>query len=93
MFVTGSKDSTMKLWDARLMKMKFDLPGHSDEVFTVDWAPNGDCVASGSFDHSLKMFVTCPPLNDLDHNSDGEDKLDSNSNPTIGGWWDPSGNR
>jgi hypothetical protein len=32
MFVSGSKDSTLKVWTMKNKKMMFDLPGHSDEV-------------------------------------------------------------
>jgi len=55
MLVSGSKDSTMKVWDMRTKKLKFDLPGHADEVYTVDWSPDGDRVASGGKDKILKL--------------------------------------
>lgn len=32
LLVSGSKDSTLKIWDARTRKLKTDLPGHADEV-------------------------------------------------------------
>ena len=41
MFVSGGKDSTLKVWDVVTKKMMFELPGHSDEVYAVDWSPNG----------------------------------------------------
>jgi len=53
--LSGSKDSTVKLWDLRIKKVKCDLPGHADEVFTVDWSPSGDKVASGGRDRIVKM--------------------------------------
>lgn len=89
---SSSKDSTMKVWDIRTKKMKFDLPGHADEVYAVselsiqsvgeyiqvflldtrayacfsssssarhmqvDWAPNGERVASGGKDKVVKMW-------------------------------------
>ena len=33
MLISASKDSTLKIWDVRTRKMKFELPGHLDEVF------------------------------------------------------------
>lgn len=33
------------------------LPGHFDEVFAVDAAPNGAAVASGSKDRTIKMWA------------------------------------
>jgi ribosome assembly protein 4 len=32
LLVSGSKDSTLKVWDVKTQKLKFDLPGHADEV-------------------------------------------------------------
>ena len=54
--MTGSKDSTVKIWDVKKMKLMFDLPGHSDEVYAVDWSPDGDKAASGSKDHVLRFW-------------------------------------
>lgn len=31
------------------------LSGHADEVYALDWAPNGEAVASGSKDRLVKM--------------------------------------
>ena len=33
LLVSGSKDSTLKVWDVRSKKLLLDLPGHADEVF------------------------------------------------------------
>ena len=55
MLVSGSKDSTLKVFDTHTKKMKFDLPGHGDEVYSVDWAPDGQRVASGSKDKLVRM--------------------------------------
>jgi len=33
-----------------------DLPGHADEVFTVDWSPDGANVASGGKDKVIKLW-------------------------------------
>ena len=68
--ISASKDSTLKLWDLATGKVKVELPGHFDEVccliqlqmcftnlkvFTVDWSPQSDKVASGGRDKVLKM--------------------------------------
>ena len=45
-----------QVWDLRTRKLKVDLPGHADEVFTVDWAPDGSGVASGGKDRVLKLW-------------------------------------
>jgi len=56
--VSGSKDSTVKVWEIASKKLLFDLPGHADEVYSVDWSPNASCVASGAKDRLVKMFVS-----------------------------------
>jgi WD40 repeat protein len=47
LLVSSSKDTTLKVWDIRTRKLRTDLPGHEDEVFAVDWSPDGYKVASG----------------------------------------------
>ena len=45
-----------QVWDMRTFKRLFDLPGHADEVYAVYWAPDGDRVASGSKDRTIKIW-------------------------------------
>uniref|UniRef100_A0A670ZCW2 Uncharacterized protein n=1 Tax=Pseudonaja textilis TaxID=8673 RepID=A0A670ZCW2_PSETE len=35
LLVSGSSDSTLKVWDAKTQKLAVDLPGHADEVWLV----------------------------------------------------------
>ena len=56
LLASGSKDSTLKVWDARTRKLREDLPGHADEVYAVDWSPDGRHVASAGKDRNLKMW-------------------------------------
>ena len=35
LLVSGSSDSTLKVWDTKAQKLNTDLPGHADEV----WSP------------------------------------------------------
>lgn len=32
LLVSGSSDSTLKVWDVKTGKLSIDLPGHADEV-------------------------------------------------------------
>lgn len=41
---------------AKGAKAKETLPGHYDEVYALDWAPNGSSVASGSKDRTIKVW-------------------------------------
>lgn len=52
---SGSSDSTLKVWDVKKGKILLDLPGHADEVYAVDWSPDGQRVASGGKDKVLKL--------------------------------------
>jgi ribosome assembly protein 4 len=55
LLVSGSADSTLKVWDLKTKKLLLDLPGHADEVYAVDWSPDGQRVCSGGKDKVLKM--------------------------------------
>ena len=46
----------MQVWEVASKKLKLDLPGHADEVFTVDWSPDGGSVASGGKDQVLRLW-------------------------------------
>lgn len=61
---SASKDSTVKVWRARFGGSEGPAPkpvavstcsGHADEVYALDWSPNGEMVASGGRDRLVKM--------------------------------------
>lgn len=47
--------SVISVWNVQTKKLHEELPGHADEVFAVDWAPDGSRVASGGKDRVLKL--------------------------------------
>jgi WD40 repeat protein len=42
----------------RKSKIHIDLPGHQDEVYAVDWAPDGQRVGSGGKDKVFDSSVS-----------------------------------
>jgi ribosome assembly protein 4 len=57
LLLSASKDSTVKVWEMKSKKLLHDLPGHADEVYTVDWSPTGESRAlSGGKDRTVKFW-------------------------------------
>ncbi|KAG6331511.1 hypothetical protein ID866_7575 [Astraeus odoratus] len=54
MVVSASKDATVKIWDLKSYKLKVDLPGHTDEVYCVDFV--ADKIVSGGRDRTVKIW-------------------------------------
>lgn len=53
---TASFDATVKLWDVEVGKCLHSLEKHKDPVYSVAFSPNGEYVASGSFDKCLHIW-------------------------------------
>lgn len=55
-FPPNQPNPRSQVWELRTKKLAMDLPGHADEVYTVDWSPDGASVASGGKDRILKLW-------------------------------------
>jgi WD40 repeat protein len=40
----------------KLTREIIDLPGHQDEVYAVDWSPDGQKVGSGGKDKAVRIW-------------------------------------
>lgn len=45
----------MQIWNLKTYKLHTDLPGHTDEVYCVDFV--ADKIVSGGRDATVKMYV------------------------------------
>lgn len=51
-----SRDTTVKVWEVGRGVLREDLVGHRDEVFAVDWSPDGRGVGSGGKDRAVRVW-------------------------------------
>jgi WD40 repeat protein/tRNA A-37 threonylcarbamoyl transferase component Bud32 len=54
--VSGSDDSTLKVWDTATGQETMTLKGHTGLIRSVAFSPDGKSIASGSFDSTLKVW-------------------------------------
>ena len=55
-FVTGSWDTTLRLWDSATGKPLRDLAGHQAAVLSAEFSPDGKILASGDGNGSVMLF-------------------------------------
>ncbi len=70
--VSGSRDKTVRIWDAATGQELHKLQGHSDSVTSVVWSPDGTKVVFGSSDKTVRIWdaATGQELDKLQGHSD-----------------------
>ena len=54
--VSGSRDQTVRVWDASTGNNLKVLESHTDSVTSVAFSPNGKQIVSGSYDKSVRVW-------------------------------------
>ncbi|KAI0099735.1 hypothetical protein GGR51DRAFT_389819 [Nemania sp. FL0031] len=58
LLVSGSNDSTARIWDVVTGECLNILTGHDNGIYSVAFSPSGQYVASGSFDGNIRIWNT-----------------------------------
>jgi WD40 repeat protein len=75
-FATASHDQTVKLWDAKTMRLARTLTGHKSLVWCVAFSPDSKSLASGSAtEQSGEVRVWDVETGQLRHCFEGHDRL------------------
>ncbi|HEY7546311.1 MAG TPA: hypothetical protein VID27_15580, partial [Blastocatellia bacterium] len=60
-------DATAKLWDMSTRQEVFSFKGHSVQISSIAFSPDGVCLATGSWDKTWKLFCAAVSKGTLAH--------------------------
>ena len=98
LLISGSEDSSVRIWDATSGRMLLNCTGHDDTVESVAINPAGSMIASGGADDLIRLWnpVTGKPLGILrghedtvthvDFTSDGKTLVSASDDNTVRLW-------
>ena len=55
--VTGAGDNTARIWDCDTQTPMHTLNGHYNWVLCVSWSPDGEVIATGSMDNTIRLWA------------------------------------
>ena len=53
---SGDGDETIKIWNLESMALIKELKGHSNDVISIAFSPDGKTLVSGSKDETIKIW-------------------------------------
>ncbi|XP_070811352.1 coronin-7-like isoform X3 [Pituophis catenifer annectens] len=53
---SSSYDKSVRIWDMRTGRQELGLLGHTDQIFSLAWSPNGCCLATVSKDGKVRVY-------------------------------------
>jgi hypothetical protein len=54
--VSGSLDTTVRVWDAKTGQQLLELTGHADWVLSVAWSSDDSCIVSSSVNNTVRVW-------------------------------------
>jgi WD40 repeat protein len=52
----GTEDNTARIWEASTGTQQLVIPGHTRQIFTLDWSPNGSRIVTASSDGTTRIW-------------------------------------
>jgi WD40 repeat protein len=90
--VSGSRDQTVRIWDAASGVVLSTLEGHTEEVFSVAFSSDGTRIVSGSRDQTVRIWDAASGviLSTLEGHTEGVNSVAFSSDGlrVVSGSWD-----
>jgi WD40 repeat protein/serine/threonine protein kinase len=99
--LTGSRDETARVWDARTGTLQLELKGHTSIVSSVAFSPDGTRIVTGGWDNTAKVWdartgtpqlglkgdgVAFNPVNSVAFSPDGTRIVTGSGDGTVKVW-------